>query len=187
MRAIVTEASQLVKVWKQKRSVLLRGMSEQPRFCDKTLILPPQRGINMSSPLPSIGLSIIVLICLVAPAAGCKDDGYKTPTRRASYTPVRSTSSETDADKLRRLTRESSSLVRWIESNVDPLARCVAADKIDWSLYGTRLQLFATILSESGKDAMDGRLDSYSTYEIERNINGAQQTVRELKQKCGIR
>ena len=96
------------------------------------------------------------------------------------------TSPESESDKLERLTKEAASLTRWISSNVDPLARCAASGTIDWELYQLRLELFATILTESGQDAMDGRLDSYSTYEIERNIEGARQTIRELKTKCGI-
>lgn len=89
--------------------------------------------------------------------------------------------------ELARLTRDADSIVSWISGNADALARCVAAGTIDWSLYELRLKLFATILEESGKDAIDGRLDSYSTYEIERNIDGARQTIRELESKCGIR
>ena len=61
-----------------------------------------------------------------------------------------------------------------------------AEGKINWSHYSTRLQVFAVILQESGKDAMDGRMDSYSIYEVERAISGGEQTIRELRSKCGL-
>ena len=114
-----------------------------------------------------------------------KDENI-VPTRVSPTSSSAFTSPETETERLERLTREAGSLVRWIESNIDPMARCVASGKIDWGLYKLRLELFATILTESGMDAMDGRLDSYSTYEVERNIDGARETISELKSKCGI-
>lgn len=130
------------------------------------------------------GVSISVAIAIVLILEGEESRSTtRTPTRTSSTFPT----PESDTTRLERVTREASSLVRWIESNTDSLARCVSSGKIDWSLYESRLRLFATILTESGKDAMDGRLDSYSIYEIERNVDGARQTVSELKSKCGIR
>ena len=107
---------------------------------------------------------------------------------KVSYTPsVVFITPETEAERLARLERESSEILDWILNSVDLLSRCIASGKTDWELRGVQLEMFSLTLEGAGEDWLDGRQDSYSIYEVERAVDGAEQTINEIKTECGIR
>lgn len=113
-----------------------------------------------------------------------QEEPTATPVR-VQRTPVRVAPASSN-DSLDSVMRRASSAVSWIERNVDGMARCVAADRIDWDLFDTRLRVFAITLEGAGNDWLDGSIDSYSVYEVERAVDGAEQTIREIRSICGI-
>ena len=148
-------------------------------------------------------LAMLTCTCVwIIAIIGCQESNIEStespqppPTATVQVSPLRATAtakalagidSQPTSAELDELIRDIQSIERWILRHTDNLVRCIEAGRIDWDDYSLSMEISASIFTQAGLDWADGKIDSYTPYEVRRSITVMRENIDELKKRCGL-